>query len=59
MSDVRLSQPSINPGALRGVFTTELSQLVPMAIPSGEEIGEETHEGIDQVLAFSQAKAKR
>ncbi|HEX8139302.1 MAG TPA: cupin domain-containing protein [Pyrinomonadaceae bacterium] len=34
------------------LFTTELSQLVLMAIAAGEEIGEETHEGIDQVLAF-------
>lgn len=34
------------------LFTTELSQLVLMAIPAGEEIGEETHEGIDQVLVF-------
>lgn len=36
----------------RVLFTTELSQLVLMAIPAGEEIGEEAHEGIDQVLAF-------
>ncbi|HEV2763165.1 MAG TPA: cupin domain-containing protein [Pyrinomonadaceae bacterium] len=36
----------------RVLFTTELSQLVLMAIPPGEEIGEEAHEGIDQVLAF-------
>jgi mannose-6-phosphate isomerase-like protein (cupin superfamily) len=34
------------------LFTTGLSQLVLMAIPAGEEIGEEAHEGIDQVLAF-------
>ena len=34
------------------LFTTERSQLVLMAIPAGEEIGEEAHEGIDQVLAF-------
>ena len=34
------------------LFTTELSQLVLMAIPGGQEIGEETHEGVDQVLAF-------
>jgi mannose-6-phosphate isomerase-like protein (cupin superfamily) len=34
------------------LFTTDLSQLVLMAIPAGEEIGEEAHEGIDQVLAF-------
>jgi mannose-6-phosphate isomerase-like protein (cupin superfamily) len=34
------------------LFTTGLSQLVLMAIPAGQEIGEEAHEGIDQVLAF-------
>ncbi|MBD0369987.1 MAG: cupin domain-containing protein [Pyrinomonadaceae bacterium] len=34
------------------LFTTKQSQLVLMAIPAGEEIGEETHEGIDQVLCF-------
>ena len=34
------------------LFTTERSQLVLMSIPAGEEIGEEVHEGIDQVLAF-------
>jgi mannose-6-phosphate isomerase-like protein (cupin superfamily) len=34
------------------LFTTELSQLVLMSIPAGEEIGEESHDGIDQVLAF-------
>lgn len=36
----------------RVLFTTERSQLVLMAIPPGEEIGEEVHEGIDQMLAF-------
>jgi mannose-6-phosphate isomerase-like protein (cupin superfamily) len=34
------------------LFTTEMSQLVLMSIPSGEEIGEEVHRGVDQVLAF-------
>lgn len=34
------------------LFTTERSQLVLMAVQPGEEIGEEAHEGIDQVLAF-------
>lgn len=34
------------------LFTTERSQLVLMSVAAGEEIGEETHEGIDQVLAF-------
>ena len=36
----------------RVLFTTERSQLVLMAIRAGEEIGEETHDGVDQVLAF-------
>ena len=40
------------------LFTTERSQLVLMAIPAGEEIGEETHEGIDQVLAFVSGEGK-
>ena len=40
------------------LFTTELSQLVLMAIPAGEEIGEEAHEGIDQVLAFVAGEGK-
>ena len=34
------------------LFTTERSQLVLMTLRPGEEIGEEVHEGIDQVLAF-------
>ncbi len=37
----------------RVLFTTERSQLVLMALRPGEEIGEEVHEGIDQVLAFA------
>jgi mannose-6-phosphate isomerase-like protein (cupin superfamily) len=36
----------------RVLYTTERSQIVLMAIQPGDEIGEETHEGIDQVLAF-------
>ena len=36
----------------RVLYTTERSQLVLMAIQPGDEIGEESHEGIDQVLAF-------
>jgi mannose-6-phosphate isomerase-like protein (cupin superfamily) len=34
------------------LFTTERSQLVLMTLKPGEEIGEEVHEGTDQVLAF-------
>lgn len=36
----------------RVLYTTDRSQLVLMAVQPGDEIGEETHEGIDQVLAF-------
>lgn len=42
----------------RVLFTTERSQLVLMTIPPGEEIGEETHEGIDQVLAFVEGEGE-
>lgn len=34
------------------LFTTKLSQLVLMSIPTSCDIGEEVHEGIDQVLVF-------
>lgn len=34
------------------VFTGEKSQLVLMAIPAGEEIGEEVHEHVEQTLFF-------
>ena len=40
------------------LFTTERSQLVLMALQPGEEIGEETHEGIDQVLAFVEGEGE-
>ena len=36
----------------RVLFTTERTQLVLMAVRPGDEIGEEVHDGIDQVLAF-------
>jgi mannose-6-phosphate isomerase-like protein (cupin superfamily) len=36
----------------RVLYTAERSQLVLMSLRPGEEIGEEVHEGIDQVLAF-------
>jgi mannose-6-phosphate isomerase-like protein (cupin superfamily) len=42
----------------RVLYTTERSQLVLMAVPAGEEIGEETHEGIDQVLAFVEGEGE-
>ncbi len=36
----------------RVLLTTELSQLVVMSIQPGEDIGEETHDGIDQILSI-------
>lgn len=36
----------------RVLWTGEHSQLVIMTIPPGGEIGEEVHEGIDQILTF-------
>lgn len=36
----------------RVLNTTSRSQLVLMCVPPGGEIGQETHEGTDQILAF-------
>ncbi|HEY8370404.1 MAG TPA: cupin domain-containing protein [Thermodesulfobacteriota bacterium] len=42
----------------RVLHTTDRSQLVLMSVPAGEEIGEETHEGIDQVLVFVEGEGE-
>jgi mannose-6-phosphate isomerase-like protein (cupin superfamily) len=42
----------------REVVTAEHSQIVLMTIPPGEEIGEEVHEGIDQILVFVEGRAE-
>jgi mannose-6-phosphate isomerase-like protein (cupin superfamily) len=42
----------------REVATAEHSQVVLMTIPVGEEIGEEVHEGIDQLLVFVDGQAE-
>lgn len=34
------------------ILTNEHSQLVLMSVEPGDEIGEEVHEGVDQVLVF-------
>lgn len=47
-----LSLAQANDDFRRVLFTTDRSQLVLMSLQPGEEIGEEVHEGIDQVLAF-------
>jgi mannose-6-phosphate isomerase-like protein (cupin superfamily) len=36
----------------RVLWTGEHTQLVIMTVPPGGEIGEETHDGIDQILSF-------
>lgn len=40
------------------LYTTGRSQLVLMSLKSGEEIGEEVHEEIDQVLAFADGEGE-
>ena len=42
----------------REVLTGEHTQVVLMTIPPGGEIGEEVHEGIDQVLLFVDGDAE-
>jgi mannose-6-phosphate isomerase-like protein (cupin superfamily) len=42
----------------REVATADHSQVVLMTIPPGEEIGEEVHEGIDQLLVFVDGEAE-
>jgi mannose-6-phosphate isomerase-like protein (cupin superfamily) len=42
----------------RVLFTTDRSQLVLMSIKLGEEIGEEVHDGIDQVLIFVEGEGE-
>jgi mannose-6-phosphate isomerase-like protein (cupin superfamily) len=41
-----------NPDFRRVLWTGRHAQLVIMTIPSGGEIGEEVHEGTDQILTF-------
>ena len=42
----------------REVATSERSQVVVMTIPPGGEIGEEVHEGIDQILLFVEGEGE-
>jgi mannose-6-phosphate isomerase-like protein (cupin superfamily) len=41
-----------SPDFRRVLWTGEHTQLVVMTIPPGGEIGEEIHEGVDQILTF-------
>ena len=40
------------------IYTGEWSQLVLMSIPVGEEIGEETHRGTDQILVLIEGEGE-
>ena len=40
------------------IYTGENSQLVLMNIAIGQEIGEEVHEKVDQILIFAKGKAE-
>lgn len=40
------------------IYTGKNSQLVLMSIPRGEDIGEETHDAIDQILFFTDGKGE-
>ena len=42
----------------RVLHTTELSQLVVMSVPAGEDIGEEVHDGIDQILTIVEGEGE-
>ena len=53
-----LRQARENENFRQVLFTTERSQLVLMSLKPGEEIGEEVHEGVDQVLAFADGEGE-
>ncbi len=42
----------------RVLYTAERSQLVLMAIPVGQDIGEEVHEDVDQFIRVEKGKAQ-
>ena len=42
----------------REIATADRSQVVVMTVPPGGEIGEEVHEGIDQLLLFVEGAAE-
>ena len=48
----------LNPYFREVLATGEHSQVVVMCIPPGGEIGEEVHEGVDQVLTFVEGQGE-
>ncbi|MDP9392942.1 MAG: cupin domain-containing protein [Actinomycetota bacterium] len=47
-----LAETRANDDFRRVLETTDHAQVVVMSVAAGEDIGEETHAGIDQVLVF-------
>jgi mannose-6-phosphate isomerase-like protein (cupin superfamily) len=52
MNDDIVARARQNEAFRREVVTGDHSQVVMMTIPPGGEIGEEVHDGVDQVLVF-------
>ncbi len=53
-----LAETRANDDFRRVLDTTDHTQVVVMTVPAGEDIGEETHEGIDQVLVFVEGEGE-
>lgn len=53
-----LSAARENGAFRRELITGEHGQLVAMTIPEGGDIGEEVHEGVDQILLFVEGDAE-
>jgi mannose-6-phosphate isomerase-like protein (cupin superfamily) len=58
LADDIIATSRANDDFRREVATAERSQVVVMTIPPGEEIGEEVHEGIDQILLFVEGECE-
>lgn len=56
---VNITQETVNnPNFRKVLFTGKKSQLVVMTIPAGGEIGEETHDNVEQTLFFLSGTGK-
>lgn len=53
-----ISETNGNRNFRKVLFTGEKSQLVVMEIPAGGEIGEETHDHVEQTLFFLSGSGK-
>ena len=57
MGDIEI-ETTKNTDFRRVLYTGKYSQLVLMSIKPGEEIGEETHEDVDQFFRFEEGEGK-